>query len=346
MRRSMLRSLCLRFWKKLALTTALLATFSPGASLAQWQPSKPVEFVLPGAPGGAGDMALRKMIEIINAHKLGAITLTPVYKPGGSGEEAFGHFAKADPNHTLMLSSKVFYIAPLRKRELGVDITLFTPVATMGADVLVLWVPGDRTDINTFADFVKVVKAKTAKGESWTMAGTGEDSEDRLITNFLNASYKLNIKYAGFPSGGEPASQLAAKKADSAINTVAEQKQYAASGKSRPIVVFSGERLPHLPNTPALSESGDRFAHELQRAISGPPNMTMDAQIYYARLFRKVYDSQEWRTYRDENSLSGKFLSGPGLIEYWQAQLGVRRSMLAVIDVFQGINTPTSARVR
>jgi putative tricarboxylic transport membrane protein len=319
---------------------------SPFAWAQGWQPSKPVEFVLPSAVGGAGEAALRQMVEIINKHKLASITLTPVFKPGASGGEAFGYFAKADPDHTLMLSSKVFYVAPLRKREMGIDITLYTPVATMGADVLGLWTSGDRSDINSMADFVKAVKAKTSKGENWTVAGMGDDSEDSLIVSFLNANYKLDMKYVSLPSGGGPVAQLVAKKVDSAINTVVEQKQMAAEGKTKPVVVFGGDRLSHFPNTPTLAEGGEKFAHELQRAISGPPNMSMEAQFYYAKLFRKVYDTPEWRAYRDENCLTGKFLSGPGLIEYWQAQLKVRRNMLAVIDIFKSLNTPSGARVR
>lgn len=289
---------------------------------------------------------MQRMVDIINKHKLASISLTPVFKPGASGGEAFGYFAKADPNHTLMLSGKVFYIAPLRKRELGVDITLYTPVASMGADVLGLWVAADRTDINSMADFVKAVKARMEKGESWTVAGMGDEFEDSLIVSFLNANYKLDMKYVPFPSGNLPVAQLVAKKVDSAINTATDQKQAAAAGQTRPVVVFGGERLSRFPNTPTLAEGGEKFAHELQRAISGPPNMSMDAQLYYAKLFRKVYDSPEWRAYREENCLTGKFLSGPGLIEYWQGQVKVRRNMLAVIDIFKSMNTPSSARVR
>lgn len=315
-------------------------------AMAQWQPSKPVEFVMSASPGGASHMAVNRMVEIINKHQLAPITLTPVFKPGASGGEAFSYFAKADPNHTVMLSSKVFYIAPLRRRELGVDITLLTPVAAMGADILGLWLPGDRADINSFPDFVKAVKDKMSKGGRWVMAGMGEDSEDSLMVNFLNATYKLDIAYTSFTSGGDAAKQLVARKVDSAINTTVEQKKFAAEGKTKPVVFFGPERLSHFPNTPTLAEGGEKLTHELQRAVSGPPNMSMEAQLYFAKLFRKVFDAPEWRSYREENCLSGKFLSGPGLIEYWQQQVKVRRNMLAVTDMFKTMGAPGSARVR
>jgi putative tricarboxylic transport membrane protein len=324
----------------------LLAASEPMAAKAQWQPSKPVELVLPTDRGGAGEAAARKMIEIINKNNLASIKLSPVFKPKDSASEAFLYFAKADPNHTLMLSTKLFYITPIQKPKLGVDITLYTPIATMGADTLALWLPKERSDIGTLADFVKAVRAKAAKGKTWIMGGTGRESEDRLLTGFLNASYKLNMKYVSFLSGGEAPRQLAAKKVDSAINTAVEQKANVAAGVSKPIVVFGSKRLALFPNTPTLMEAGDKFAHELQRSISGPPAMSMEAQLFYAKLFRKVFVSPEWKAYRKENGLTGRFLSGPGLIEYWQEQIRVRRRMLAVVEVFKGLNAPNPIRVR
>lgn len=312
------------------------APLAPAPALAQWRPGKPVEIVLPGAQGGSGDLAVRRIVDIINKHKLASLTITPVNKPGGSGADAFGYFLKADPDHTLLMANKVFYMAPLRRKELGVDVTTFTPVAAMGADMLALWVPSSLPGVASLPDFIKAVREKTARGGTWIMAGMGQDSEDHLLTNYLNANYKLAMKYEGFPSGSDPAKRLAAGAADSAVNTVLEQKALLAGAGSRPIVVFGKERSPRLPDTPTLRETGDNFSPELQRAISGPPDMSLEAQLFYASLFRNVFHTPEWRAYREENCLTGRFMSGPGLVEYWQDQVRMRKSMLAVIDVFMG----------
>ena len=57
---------------------------------AQWQPTKPIEFVIMAGKGGGADLIVRNMAEIIAKHKLTPVPITPVNIAGGSGADATG----------------------------------------------------------------------------------------------------------------------------------------------------------------------------------------------------------------------------------------------------------------
>ena len=157
-----------------------------------WEPQKPVEFVVMAGKGGGADKAVRFIQSIIASENMSSVPFTPVNKPGGSGAEALVYVnGKSGDNHTIMFTLNSFYTTPLRQPGLGVDISTFTPVGRMAEDTFLLWVHSDRKDINNMEDFVKAAKAK---GTDWIMAGTGKNSEDNLLTDFLNTAYGLKMK--------------------------------------------------------------------------------------------------------------------------------------------------------
>ncbi len=245
-------------------------------ALAEFQPQKPITFVVMAGKGGGADKAVRLMQTIIAKNKMAPVPVTPINKPGGSGAEALVYMnGKKGDNHTLMFTLNSFYTTPLRQPALGVDITTFTPVARMAEDTFLLWVNSDRKDINNVADFVKAAKAK---GKDWIMAGTGKASEDNLLTDFLNTAYDLNMKYVPYKGGGKVAKELAGNNADSTVNNPSEQLGFFEAGNTKPLAAFTPERLPMFKDTPTFGELGQDMVYFMQRTVVGAPGMSADAK--------------------------------------------------------------------
>ncbi|HEY1245242.1 MAG TPA: tripartite tricarboxylate transporter substrate-binding protein, partial [Hyphomicrobiaceae bacterium] len=177
-----------------------------------------------------------------------------------------------------------------------------------------LWVHAERTDIKTLDDFVKAARAK---GDKWIMAGTGTGQEDSLLTDFLNSTYGLKMTYKAFGGGGEVAKELAEKRADSTVNNPAEQNKYFPMGMTKPVAAFTPQRLEMHLRVPTFRETGMDFQYFMQRSVVGAPGMSAPAQAYYMNLFKQVFDTPEWQAYMKKNSLRGKFLAGPELMNYW-----------------------------
>ncbi len=253
--------------------------------------------------------------------------LTPINKPGGSGAEALVHLknrANSDPNHTIMVTLNSFYTTPLRQPGLGVDISTFTPVARMAEDTFLLWVHKD-TGIRNVSQFVSAAKSK---GSNWIMAGTGKLQEDQLLTDFLNAAYGLNMKYVPYKGGGKVAKQLAGKHANSTVNNPSEQEGFYKAGTTVPLAAFTANRLELFPNAPTFRELGKDYVYYMQRSIVGAPGMSYAAAVFYQRLFKKVFDSADWKIYREKKSLMGEFLTGTELQDYWQKERDIHRGIL------------------
>jgi len=291
-----------------------------------WEPQKPVEFVVMAGKGGGADKAVRLLQSIIAADNMAPVPFTPVNKPGGSGAEALVHVnGKKGDNHTIMFTLNSFYTTPLRQPGLGVDIATFTPVARMAEDTFLLWVNSDRKDINNVEDFVKAAKAK---GSSWIMAGTGKNSEDNLLTDFLNTAYGLDMKYVPYKGGGKVAKELAGKNADSTVNNPSEQLGFYEAGTTKALAAFTDDRLPLFPDAPTFKELGSDMVYYMQRTVVGAPGMSAEAAAYYTDLFTKVFNSAKWQEYRTKKSLQGDLLTGDALMSYWIKERDIHEGML------------------
>ena len=308
-----------------AVSMMALGAVAVAGDAAAWEPKKPVEFIIMAGKGGGADKAVRFMQNIIAKNKLSSKPFTPINKPGGTGAEALVHLKqKQGDNHTIMFTLNSFYTTPLRQPGLGVDISTFAPIGRMAEDTFLLWVHSDTT-IKSVGDFVKAAKAK---GNNWIMAGTGKNSEDNLLTDFLNKAYGLNMQYVPYKGGGKVAKQLAGKNADSTVNNPSEQLGFYQAGKTRPLAAFTPARLPLFPDAPTFKELGKDFVYFMQRTVVGAPGMSKDAQAYYRSLFSRVYASDEWQGYMAKKSLQGGFLTGKQLMSYWLREKEIHRGML------------------
>ncbi len=298
----------------------------PQAADAAWEPKKPVEFVVMAGKGGGADKAVRLMQSIIAKNKLAPVPFTPVNKPGGTGAEALVYLkGKKGDDHTIMFTLNSFYTTPLRQPGLKVNIEEFTPVMRMAEDTFCLWVHSDRKDINTVDDFVKAAKAK---GNGWIMAGTGKASEDNLLTDFLNSAYGLKMKYIPYKGGGKVAKELAGKNADSTVNNPSEQLGFFEAGTTKPLACFTNDRIGLFKDAPTFKELGKDFVYFMQRTVVGAPGMSDEAKAYYRDLFTKVFNSEEWQSYRNKRALQGDPLTGDDLLNYWKNERDVHKKML------------------
>jgi tripartite-type tricarboxylate transporter receptor subunit TctC len=305
---------------------AAVIGFSGLAGTAQaWEPNKPINFVIMAGKGGGADKMSRLMQAIVEEDDLSPKPLIPVNKPGGSGAEALVALnTTGDPDYTIMVTLNSFFTTPLRQPGLGVDIMTFAPVGRMAEDTFLLWVHKDE-GINSFEEFLAEAKKR---GNGWVMGGTGKNSEDNIITDFLNSNYGLSIKYIPYKGGGAVAKDLAGQQVDSSVNNPSEALGFYESGDVIPLVAFTDERLPLFPDVPTLKELGGDFSYFMQRAVVGAPGMSDEALAFYSGLFQRIYDSPKWQDYMEKKSLMGAKLDGDDLKAYWVVQRDRHEAML------------------
>ena len=313
----------------MALAGAALLTSAPTLSLASdWQPRKPIDFVIMAGPGGGADQIARFIQSVAEQKDMTRRPLVPNNKGGGSGAEALIHVSSAnDPDHTILVTLNSFFTTPLRQENLGIDIQTFTPVAMMGVDPFVLWVHKD-SGITNFDEYVE--KVKSMNGE-FVMGGTGAGQEDSIVIAFMSGAYGLDIKYIPYDGGGAVAKDLAGKQIMATVNNPAEAKGFYEAGDFVPLLAFSDERMPAYPDVPTIKELGHDFSYYNQRAVVGAPGMSDEAAAYYQNLFTQVYESEEWQGYLASESLSPLWMNAGEQRDYWALQVENHKTLLAAL---------------
>ena len=296
---------------------ALAAAAALIASPAQaWEPSKPVEFVVPAGTGGGADQMARLIQGIIVKHKLMKESMIVVNKSGGAGAEGFLAVkeAKADP-HKIIITLSNLFTTPMAT---GVPFNWkdMTPVSMMALDQFVLWVNAE-TPYKTAKEYVAAVKA--AGPSKFKMGGTGSKQEDQILTVGLEKATGTKFIYIPYKGGGEVAVQLVGKHVDSTVNNPIEAVAQWRAGQLRPLCVFDDTRMPYKEKVtttmswndiPTCQEAGVPADYVMLRGIFMSPGVAPDQVAYYTDLMKKVRDTAEWKEFMEKGAFNTTAVSG------------------------------------
>ena len=302
-----------------ALALALAAVIAPAAA---WEPSKPIEFVVPAGTGGGADQMARFIQGVAAKNKLTSQPIIVVNKSGGAGAEGFLDVKgdKGNP-HKIIITLSNLFTTPLAT---GVPFSWrdLTPVSMLALDQFVLWVHAD-TPYKTTADYVAAIKAQPDK--TFKMGGTGSKQEDQIITVLLEKTIGKKMIYIPLKGGGDVAVQLVGKHIDSTVNNPIEADNHWRSGALRPLCVFDRERLPYKAkmtatqawsDIPTCESAGLPVDYLMLRGIFMTPGATDDQVKYYLDLFQKVRALPEWKAFMEEGAFKQTNLSGKELVDW------------------------------
>jgi tripartite-type tricarboxylate transporter receptor subunit TctC len=301
---------------------ALAAAFGAGAASAAWEPTKPVEFVVPAGTGGGADQMARLIQGVVVKHNLMKQPLVVVNKSGGAGAEGFLDVkgAKGDP-HKLVVTLSNLFTTPLAT---GVPFNWrdMTPVSMMALDNFVLWVNAEAP-YKTAKEYLDAVKA--AGPSKMKMGGTGSKQEDQILTAGIEKATGTKFIYIPFKGGGEVAVQLVGKHVDSTVNNPIEAVAQWRAGQLRPLCVFDEKRMPvkakitdtqSWADVPTCKEAGVPTSYTMLRGIFMPPGVTKEQTDYFVALLKKVRETPEWKDYMEKGAFNQTSMEGPQFVDW------------------------------
>lgn len=306
------------FFKKTVTAVLAAGAFAAVLSPAQaaWEPTKPVEFVVPAGTGGGADQMARLIQGIVIKHKLMKEPMIVVNKSGGAGAEGFLGMkeAKGDP-HKLVVTLSNLFTTPLAT---GIPFNWrdMTPVSMMALDQFVLWVNAD-TPYKTGKEYLDAVKA--AGPNKFKMGGTGSKQEDQILTVGMEKSSGTKFIYVPFKGGGEVAVQLVGKHVDSTVNNPIEAVAQWRANQLRALCVFDDKRMPYKEKVtdklswndiPTCKESGVPSSYLMLRGVFMAPGVTKDQTAFYVNMMKKVRDTPEWKDYMEKGAFNQTSMSG------------------------------------
>ncbi len=302
----------------LALVASVLLLAAPAAA---WEPTKPIEFIVPAGTGGGADQMARLIHGLAEKHKLTPRPIIVLNKSGGAGAEGFLHVkGKKGDAHTIIITLSNLFTTPLHT---GVPFNWkdLTPVARLALDQFILWVNAE-TPYKTAKEYVGAVKAAQCKEREkgqCLMGGTGSAQEDQIITIQLEQAQGLKFTYVPFKGGGEVCVNLVGKQVDSTLNNPAECVSHWKAGRVRPLAVFDAARIPEpdWKDIPTVKEAlGADIQYNMLRGIFGAPDMPKEAVEWYIGFLKKVYDTPEFKKYLSDGALKPAFATGTEYVKW------------------------------
>jgi putative tricarboxylic transport membrane protein len=302
------------------LAAATLAAAAPAH--AAWEPTKPVEFVVPAGTGGGADQMARLIQGIVIKHKLMKEPLIVVNKSGGAGAEGFLDVkgAKGDP-HKIVVTLSNLFTTPLAT---GVPFNWrdMTPVSMMALDQFVLWVNAD-TPYKSAKEYLDAVKA--AGPLKMKMGGTGSKQEDQILTVGIEKATGTKFIYVPFKGGGEVAVQLVGKHIDSSVNNPIEAVAQWRAGQLKALCVFDEKRMPYTAkitdkqawgDIPTCKEAGVPTSYTMLRGIFMAPGVTKEQTAFFVDMLKKVRETPEWKDYMEKGAFNQSSMTGDEYVKW------------------------------
>ncbi|MCW5744782.1 MAG: tripartite tricarboxylate transporter substrate binding protein [Alphaproteobacteria bacterium] len=218
---------------------------------AQAFPSKPVRWIVPFAAGGNYDVTARLVGEPMSRHLGQSVVIDNRPGAGGLVGVEVAASAPADGYTVVMASFSVLYIGPLMARKASL-IPAFVPLSFLTTvPMVVVTGAGSR-----FADWRAVAAEARAKPGTVSVGHAGNGTTNHIGILRIQLNEKLSFNIIPYKGSGPGLVDLMGGQIDCYVDQLTTSLPHIKSGKLRPLVALSLERLPELPDVPTLMDLG------------------------------------------------------------------------------------------
>jgi putative tricarboxylic transport membrane protein len=261
-----------------------------------WQPTGPVEIVVPTGAGGENDRVARDIQKILEQKQLVKTPVVVTNKAGGNQVLATVYVAKktADPHALLyatgtVQSNEIAGLTDLSYRDL-------TPIAKLRCDNTAVTVAPDSA-IKDMPDMIKRLKANV-KSVSFGTASRGGANNLVLAKALRSGGVDPNgLKLIVFKTNAQTMTAVMGKHVDAVGSSVSAAFKNVQAGKLRLLAVSAPKRLKGaLANVPTMAEAGlDVRGVSNCRYIYAPKGITAAQRAYWEKVMAAVDADSEWR---------------------------------------------------
>ena len=223
-----------------------------GVAWSQAYPAKPVRVIVPFPPGGANDIVMRIVLPKVWEQMGQPFVIENRTGAGGTIGSAVAAQSKPD-GYTLLIQTVGSHVSNTHLySKLPYDaLRDFVGVSPVARVVPVLSVhPSMPT--RSVKEFIALAK-KRPKDIVFAHAGYG--SFGHLNTVIMESRLGIQITQVPYKGGGPAVVSLISGETQAIFQVTGELIEYIKSGRARPLGVGSAERIPQLPDVPAIAES-------------------------------------------------------------------------------------------
>ena len=212
-------------------------------------PNQMVRIVVPFSAGSITDGLAR-----ILADKLTIVWKQQVIVENRAGLPGTTGVAKSPPDgYTLMLTSNGHTIAGVINKNLQFDpVKDFAGVSQVAAVPMVMIVPPDFP-AKSLKEFLQMAKDKPG---ALNFSSAGVASTSFLSAEIMRQAAKVNMVHVPYKGAPEAVTAVVRGDAQMYFAPIPAAQELGATGKVKVLAINSAKRVPQLPDTPTVAESG------------------------------------------------------------------------------------------
>ena len=221
-------------------------------SQAQWQPTKPIKFIVPFGPGGSGDTLARLI-----GHHLSERIGQPVVaenRMGAGGNIGADVVAKSDPDGTtLLMGANYVAISPSMYKKMSYDPAKdLAPVTNIGSIPMVL-VVNNAVAAQSVAELVTLIKSKPGE---FTYALPGLGTSTHLASELFKQQAGIDMRPVPYRANPLAMTDVIAGQVPVFFDFVTTGGPQVRNGKVRGLATTALKRSPALSELPTMVEAG------------------------------------------------------------------------------------------
>lgn len=284
-------------WAHIALLSAAAVSLSASALLAEDlpanYPAKPVEMIIPFAPGGGVDLFGRTVARILNDEHIVPARIVVTNQPGAGGALGIAEMVQreGDPYSLLGIAIHI-HVTPL---TLGTQYTYkdVTPIAKLYSEYDMM-VVRQESPFKTLKDVADALKKDPG---SLKIGGASLGSGDHLSISRFAQTLGIDpakLTYISY-SGGEANAAILGGHVDIGLGGL-DLMDIVQSGKMRALAVTSPKRLSGaFKDVPTYVEQGYDVINENWRGIFAPPGVPPAEVKYWQDAIVKMSKTEAWK---------------------------------------------------
>ena len=243
-----------------ALAGVALAFAAIGHAHADTWPSRPIQMIVPQAPGGTNDIVAR-LVAADLSQRLGQQVVVE-NRPGAGGNIGTQAAARATPDgYTLLMTiSSTQAINPSLYRSIPFDpVKDFEPISPVATVPNVL-VVNPAFPAKSMAELIAMAKAKP---DYYRFASAGNGTLNHLLGEMLNSMAGIKLEHVPYKGVAPALNDVLGNQVPMAFASLPSVLSHIKAGKVRALGVSSAKRSPFAPDVPSISETVPGYSGDL-----------------------------------------------------------------------------------
>ncbi len=292
-------------------TAALLCALLSSVAMAQTFPAKPITLIVPNPPGGFVDASARILSDSLA--KVTGQAIVVDNRGGGSGNVAYQHVARANPDgYTLLNSYSAYHVGnPNLTPKLPWTQKDFVPVALITVATNVITVH-PSVPANNLGEFIKYLKANPGK---LSYASQGNGSLSHIGTEMFKLQTQTSMVHIPYRGSGPALQDVLSGQVQVFITTPPSVMGQVQVGKLKGLAVAGKTRHPGLPAVPTTAEAGLKgFELEAWVGIFAPAGTPADIVSKLSGQIKAALELPETKTRADVAGVELRYMA-PAVLE-------------------------------